>query len=159
MCVVYSQIIRYKRICSDKFTFEHQASNIFHQFLEKDYPFKLIYYEFRMACHIDRNDLSKYSHKTDTNNLHNIHDFHPTVQIFNQNIKNVWRNFAENPSTGKLFRTPPIIAYRQPPNPKRILIHSKVSNTTSKLQENFKCDAKKCQICNLIYTRQCLTQP
>ena len=27
--LVYSQFIRYKRICSDKFTFEYQASNIF----------------------------------------------------------------------------------------------------------------------------------
>ena len=29
---------------SDKFTFEHQASNIFQHFLITDYPFKLIYY-------------------------------------------------------------------------------------------------------------------
>ena len=27
--IVYSQFIRYKRICSDKFAFEYQASNIF----------------------------------------------------------------------------------------------------------------------------------
>ena len=41
-----------------------------------------------------------------------------------------------NPSTGKLFKTPPIIAYRQPLNLKRILIHSKVSNTTTTIQGN-----------------------
>ena len=59
----------------------------------------------------------------------------------------------------KLIKTPPIIAYRQPPNPKRIPIHSKVSNTTTTLQGNSKCDEKRCQICNLIDTRPCLTLP
>ena len=36
------------------------------------------------------------NHKTDTNNIPNIHDFHPTILKFNHDIKNVWRNFAEN---------------------------------------------------------------
>ena len=157
--IVLSQFIRYKRICSDKFTFEYQASNIFQHFLNKDYPFKLIYNEFRKVCHIDRNNLLKYSHKTDTSNIPNIHDFYPTIQQFNQDIKNVWKNFAENPSTGKLFKTAPITAYRQPPNLKRILIHSKVSNTTTTLQGNSKCDEKRCQICNFIDTRPCHTLP
>ena len=44
--IVYSEFIRYRRICSDKFTFEYQASNMSKHFLSKDYPFKLIYYEF-----------------------------------------------------------------------------------------------------------------
>ena len=95
--IVYSQFIGYKRICSDKFTFEYQASNIFQHFLSKDYPFKLISDELRKVCHIDRNNLPKYSHKTDTKNIPNIHDFHPTFQQFNQDLKNVWRNLAENP--------------------------------------------------------------
>ena len=77
----------------------------------------------------------------------------------NQDIKNVWINFAENPSTGKLHKAPPIIAYRQNPNLRRILILSKVSNTTTTLQGCSKCDDKRCQICNLIDTRPCLTLP
>ena len=40
--IVYSQLITHKRICSDKFTFQHQASNIFQHFLNKDHPLKLI---------------------------------------------------------------------------------------------------------------------
>ena len=157
--IVYYQFIGYKRICSDKFTLEHQASNIFLHFINKDYPFKLIYNEFRKVCHIDRNNLLKYSHKTNTNNIPNIYNFHPTIQKFNQDIKNVWRNFEENPSTGKLFKTPPIVTYRQPPNHKHILICSKVKNITTTLQGNFKCDTKRCQICYLIDTRPSFTLP
>ena len=157
--IVYSQFNRYKRIRSDKFTLEYQASNIFQHFLNKDYCLKLIYNEFRNVCHIDRNDLLKYSHKTDTNNIPNIQDFHPTIQQFNQHKKNLWRNYADNPSTGKLFKTPPLIAYRHSHNLKHILIHSKVSNTTTTLQGNSTCDEKRCQICNLIDTRPCLTLP
>ena len=37
--MVCSQFIGYKHICTDKFTFEYQASNIFQQFLSEDYPF------------------------------------------------------------------------------------------------------------------------
>ena len=101
--IVYSQFIRYKRICSDKFTFDYQASNIFQHFLSKDNPLKLIYNEFRKVCYIDCNNLLKYRHKTDTNSSPNVHDFHPTIQQFNQDIKNVWRYFAENSSTGTFF--------------------------------------------------------
>ena len=77
--IVYSQFITYKRTCSNRFTLEHQASNIFQHFQSKDYPFKLIYDEFRKVCHIDRNNLLKYSHKTETNSIPNIHDFHSTI--------------------------------------------------------------------------------
>ena len=150
--IVYSQFNRYKRICSDKFTFKYQASNIFQHFLSKDYPLKLIYDEHRKVCQIDRNYLLKYSHKTDTNNISNIHDFHPTIQEYNQDIKKVWRKSINR-------KTPPIIAYRQPPKHRRILIHSKVSDTTTTLQGNSKCDEKRCQICNLIDIRTCLSLP
>ena len=78
--IVYSQFIGYKRICSDKLTFEYQASSIFLYFLSKDYPFKLIYNEFRKVCHRDRNNALKRSYKTDINDIPNIHDFHPTIQ-------------------------------------------------------------------------------
>ena len=67
---------------------------------------------------------------------------------------------CRNPLTGKLFITPPIIAYRQPPNLKRILIHSKVKvNTATTLQGNFKCYTKRYRICNVIDTRPSLTLP
>ena len=61
--MLYSQFIRYKRICPDKFTFEYQASNIFQHFINRDYPRKLIYNEFRNVCHIDRNNLLKNTHR------------------------------------------------------------------------------------------------
>ena len=38
--IVYYQFNRYKRICSDKSTFEHQASNILQHFLNKDHSSK-----------------------------------------------------------------------------------------------------------------------
>ena len=53
------------------------------------------------SCNIDRNDMLKDSHKTDSNNIPNIHDFHPPIEKNNQDIKYVWRNLPENPSTGR----------------------------------------------------------
>ena len=41
-----------------------------------------------MVRHIDRNNLLTYNHKTDTNNIPIVHDFHPTIQKFNQDIIN-----------------------------------------------------------------------
>ena len=54
-----------------------------------------------MVRHIDRNNLLTYNHETDTNNIPIVHDFHPTIQKFNQDIINGWRNFSGNTSTGK----------------------------------------------------------
>ena len=144
--ILYFQFIGYKRICSDKLTFEHQTSNIFQHFLCKDYPFKLIYYEFRKVRHINRNNLLKYSHKIDKNNIPNINNFHPTIQKLHRDAQNVWRNIAENPSSGKLFEAPPIIVYRQPPNIKYVFIRSRVNNTTTTSLGISKCVAKRCQI-------------
>ena len=64
--IVYSQFIRYERICSDKLTFEYHASDIFQHFLSKDYPLKLIYRQFIKVYLIDRNNLLNNSHETDT---------------------------------------------------------------------------------------------
>ena len=49
------------------------------------------------------------------------------IQQHNQEINNVWRNFVEYPSTGKLLKTLPIIAYRQPPNIRCISMNSKLA--------------------------------
>ena len=57
----------------------------------------------------------------------------------------------------KTFKTSPIIAYRQTPNLRRNMIHSNVSNATTTLQENSKSDENRCQICNLMDTRPCLS--
>ena len=54
-----------------------------------------------MVRHIDRNNLLTYNHKTDTNNIPTVHDFHPTIQKFNQYIINGWRKFSGNTLTGK----------------------------------------------------------
>ena len=58
-----------------------------------------------MVRHIDSNNLLTYNHKTDTNNIPIVHDFHPTIQKFNQDTINGWRKFSENTSTGKLIST------------------------------------------------------
>ena len=63
--------------------------------------FNAIYSEFCMVRHIDRNNLLTYNHKTDTNNIPIVHDIHPTIQKFNQDIINGWRKFSGNTSTGK----------------------------------------------------------
>ena len=86
------------------------------------FPFKLIYNEFRKVSHIHRNNLLKYSHKTGTSNIPNIHDFHPTIKKYIHDTNNLWRNFAENPSAGIGFKTPPNAAYRQPLNLKHLLL-------------------------------------
>ena len=58
--IAYLQFIRFNCHCSDKFTFDHLASNIFHRFVSNDYLFKLICSEFTNVCHIDHNNVLKY---------------------------------------------------------------------------------------------------
>ena len=157
--IVCSQLIRYKRIRSDIFTFEQHAYNLFQHFLSRYNHFKLIVNELRKVCHRDHNYLFRYNHKTDTNNILNIHDFHPTIQKFNKDINYLWRNLAKNTSTGKLVKTPPIIAYRQPPTLRHILIHCNVNNTSTTLSGNFKSDTERYKICNSIDTRRSFTLP
>ena len=102
----------------DKFTFEYQASNICKYFIAKDYPFKLIDNEFRNVCHIDRDGLLKYSNKTDTNDFSTIH----FIQQFKY-VTKIYGETAENLLKGKLFKIPPIVAYRQPPNLRHIMVY------------------------------------
>ena len=98
---------------------------------------------------VDGGNLLTYKHKIDVNSTPNIHNFHLTFNTFNE----TYGKTAKNPSTQTLFKTPHIIAYRQPPSNERILINSKVNSNTTTLSGNAKCDTKRCQICNLIDTR------
>ena len=74
-CIVYSEFMRYNRICKQKITFGHHASNIFQHYLMKVYHFKLINDELKKVSLKCRNHVMKYSNITDTNNIPDIHHF------------------------------------------------------------------------------------
>ena len=64
--IIYSQFIRYKRICSNDDTFLNDATKIFKYFLAKQYPFSDILHDFNRVKQIDRHKLLSHTPNSNT---------------------------------------------------------------------------------------------
>ena len=84
---------------------------------------------------------------------------HTTLQLFlliNQSSKS--GNYSNINSAKYLFCNSPVCAYRQPPNLERMLVKSNLSRIPT-LVGNSKCMKPRCQVCDILDTRNKLHFP
>ncbi len=85
-----------------------------------------------------------------------VHRYHPALIPINKKIQEDWKLFSNIPDATHLFSKPPISAYRQPPNIKSMLVHSRLTEQTSAVG-NTPCNKPRCQICGILFTGQTIT--
>ena len=67
--IIYSQFLRYKRICSDDDVFLNDATKLFKYFLARQYPFYDILHNFSKVKQIDRHKLLSNTPKQQHSNI------------------------------------------------------------------------------------------
>ena len=103
--IVFSQLLRLKRICSDISDYEHEVKILTQSLLSRGYPYKLISKQINHASHIVRtNSLTRYSNKnTNEKRITFITQFHPSIATFMKNVNKDWLNIrTDNRFNNKL---------------------------------------------------------
>ena len=139
--IVFSQLLRLKRICSDISDYEHEVKILTQSLLSRGYPYKLISEQINHASHIERTkSFTRNSNKnTNEKRITFITQFHPSIATFFKDVNKDWLNIRTDNRFNNKLSNPIILANKQ-------LTRSK--NTY--LQCNQPCHKPRCKVCSHI---------
>ena len=122
------------------------------------YPIKFILKQWNKVNKVHRASLFTHREKNIDNHIPLVQTYHPTIVSTNKSVIKEWKLYNNINSAKHLFCNSPVCAYRQPPNLKRMLVKSNLSMIPT-LIGNCKCMKPRCQVCDLLDTRNKLQIP
>ena len=156
--IIFSQLLRYKRICSDRKDFIKHSKELVTHFLHIFYPIKFILKQWDKVDKVHRASLFTHREKPIDNHIPLVQTYHPTIVSTNKSVIKEWKLYSNINSAKHLFCNSPVCAYRQPPNLKRMLIKSNLSRIPT-LVGSSKCMKPRCHVCDILDTRNKLQIP
>ena len=125
--IIFSQLLRFKRICSDRADYDEAVRSLVQNLLRSGYPYKLISKEIKRASGISREASLQYGGKGDSrsNRIAYVTRFNPSVNPLLHKVKRDWKNLRSDPVFSETFSCPPVLVKKQPPNLYRLLVRTK----------------------------------
>ncbi|XP_074642873.1 uncharacterized protein LOC141900033 [Tubulanus polymorphus] len=158
--IVFSQAIRYHRICSntqDRDQHLQQLKNAFHQLQHNP---ETIDQQITRATHIPRERTLQYKPPTleETERIPIAVTYSPHLRRIQRIISDLQPIIEEDDHLRDILPLRPVIAYRQPANLRKLLISSKLS-TEEDSDNNYTrpCNKSRCQLCPLINSSPTVT--
>lgn len=149
--IVYSQLLRIKRICSEPDDEARCASDMMGHFLKRGYPFRMVKELHNKVSRTNREDLLKYREKTPNTRIPITVTYHPDLSGLLKNIRGGWKSLSHDPSLPDIFKGTPVTAFKQPPNLRDLLVHSKQKNPSNNVSDslgNRHCGNSRCKMCS-----------
>ena len=146
--IIFSQLLRYKRIYSDRKDFIKHSKEIVTHFLHIGYPIKFILKQWDKVNKVQRASQFTHREKTIDDHIPLVQTYHPTIVSIKKSFINEWKLNCNINSAKHLFCNSPVCAYRQPPNHKCMLVKSNLSRILT-LVGNSKCMKPRCQVCDI----------
>ena len=137
--IVFSQCLRIKRICSDPIDFDKKISQLTGYFLSAGYPLPVIRRQINRAKKRSRSELLEYRVKTPSSRIPFVTSYHPAINRLIGIFKNDFEFLKEDITLTTPFNQPPLLAFRQPPNLKRLLTSSRLPVDRSPAVGNTGC--------------------
>ena len=148
--IIYSQLLRYKRICSNDEIIINDTIILFKYFLARQCPFSDILHHFYKVMQIDRHKLLSHTPKQQDSNICLITKFSPKIDLFIQSNKSNYSILKDDGKIGGIFVQPPIHPSKPPPNLRNILIMNTITDNESEC--NKPCGKHRCKACKHINT-------
>ena len=151
--IVYSQLLRYRRITSDPKVFEADALKLCQQFVTRGYPTRLVNHALTQVRRKSRMDLLSAEPKQKNNErIPLVTTYHPQIKKFANTTKREWSaNMNLDPKLSMAMGEPPLHSQRQPPNLRSLLVSSELPKAHPP-KGNQKCGKPRCQVCKHLIT-------
>lgn len=146
--IVFSQLLRHRRICSNVAIFDNQSTDLVGHFLKQGYPLKLLIRMWSRVRDIPRPTLlvDKPKYKSDRTPLIITHN--KGIDSLLKNIKRGWDLLKSDTDLKFIFNSPMTVARRQPPSLRSMLVWSKLPDPNPQLIDNIPCGKSRCQVCD-----------
>lgn len=151
--IPYSLALRLVRICSDHQNLLQRLNELKKMLISRQYNENIINSAIQRALSITRQDALKKVVKLKNERVTLAITYHPKLPSVSSIIHKHWKTMTKDPKMTLIFPKPPMVAFKQPPNLKKMLCHAKLpQNSTSKRQLTGmkKCHQDGCPTCPYI---------
>ena len=157
--VVFSQFLRYRRICSLPKVFHQQAIALTEHFLNCNYPYRLINKIYAKVTNIHRSRLLQYKPHKESERIPLVVTHNEQIGSFLSSVSRDWDILQLEEELRQVFPQPPVIARRQPKSLRGMLIRSTLNANTRRHHGNEKCGKSRCKVCDHMVTDEEIVVP
>ena len=121
--------------------------------ISREYPKNIINSALEKAKNVSRQHALEKVAKKENDMTTLVITFHPKLPSVSGIVNKHWKTLTKDPALKDIFPQPPMVAFKQPPNLKRMLCHAKIPvKVTShrNLRGMNKCIESSCSICPFV---------
>ena len=149
--IPYGQAIRIKRICSDENNLNRRLLELESWLSKRGYSSKNVRPEIERVHSVSRDDLlKKVERENDFCEPVLVLTYHPALNCIHEILRNAQRHVYKSARLAKVLKSPPRVAFRNAKTLKDRLVRSKLRNESEVETGSFKCNGKRCEVCNYI---------
>ncbi|XP_053881423.1 uncharacterized protein LOC128835776 [Malaclemys terrapin pileata] len=151
--IVYSQALRYNRICSNPSDRDKHLQDFYQAFVKLQYPPGEVRKPIDRARRVPRNHLLQDRPNKDNNRTPLAITYSPQLKPLQHIIHDLPPILENDPSLSQTLGGRPVLAYRQPPNLKQILTSNYTPHHSNTNPGTNPCSKPCCLLCPHIYIR------
>uniref|UniRef100_K7G6Y6 Reverse transcriptase domain-containing protein n=1 Tax=Pelodiscus sinensis TaxID=13735 RepID=K7G6Y6_PELSI len=157
--IVYSQALRYNRICSNPTDRDQKLQDLYQAFINLNYPPRETKKQIERARRIPRNHLLQDRPKKTNNRTPLVITYNPQLKPVQHIINKLQPILEQDTILKEALGDRPIVSYRQPPNLKMILTNHHRTYHTNTNPGTFPCNKPRCQLCPHIHSADTIIGP
>ncbi|CAM4618796.1 unnamed protein product [Lepidochelys olivacea] len=157
--IVYSQALRYNRICSNPSDRDKHLQDLCQVFLQLQYPPAEVKKQIDRARRVPRSYLLQDRPNKENNRTPLAVTFSPQLKPLQRIIKDLQPILKADPTLSQILGDRPVLAYRQPPNLKQILTNNHIPHNRTTNPGTYPCNKARCQLCPHIYSGDTIPGP
>ncbi|CAM4615229.1 unnamed protein product [Caretta caretta] len=157
--IVYSQALRYNRICSNPSDRDKHLQDLCQAFLQLQYPPAEVKKQIDRARRVPRSYLLQDRPNKENNRTPLAVTFSPQLKPLQRIIKDLQPILKDDPTLSQVLGDRPVLAYRQPRNLKQILTNNHIPHNRTTNPGTYPCNKARCQLCPHIYSGDTITGP
>ena len=144
-------------MCFSYSEYEKHITNLAGHFCSNGYPFSIIKRGIKKASALRRDNLLLEKPKVGNSRIPLVMDYSSRADKLLKVLRQDFDILKSDTSIQDLFKDPPLMSRRQPPNLKSLLTSSRLPSVPG--TGNQKCGKPRCQVCNFLITDPCFTPP
>eukprot|EP00061_Rhincodon_typus_P005471 g25019.t1 len=149
--IPYRQALHIHRICSDEEECDRYLKVLKDPLIRMGYDAQLIGHQFQIATAKNRNDLLRRQDKTVR--VPFVIQYFPGAEKLRHVLWNVQHIINDDEHLAKIFPTPPLLTFKQPPNLKQTMVRSKLHSLQDNINHNITqpCNGNIWKTCQIIH--------
>ena len=150
--IPYSLALRLVRICSTEELLKNRLSELSDMLLSRNYNKNVVKAALKKAIEVKRSDALEKVMKPQTERVILAITYHPSLTSVSNTLLTHWNTMIKDSTLKKVFAKPPMLAFRQPPNLRSMLVRAKVSTKARPSRVNVGTHpcGKSCKLCSYL---------